>query len=157
MNAFVGFRSPDKDARPSMPEKRSFLAGRPHPVSHPARNKNCWHKYARHFLQTRVSLSHGKRKNCCYHRRKQRSGQGDGNGFRAFGPYRYWMRPVPAGNPGPAEHIGRSSFIIDTEMLRGCFGGSASNYPSPEKWAATAVPFLLKLGPSDNGHPLTAP
>lgn len=47
--------------------------------------------------------------------------------------------------------------IIDTPMLRSCFGGSAANYPSPEKWAETAVPFLLRLGPRDNGKPLTAP
>jgi NAD(P)-dependent dehydrogenase (short-subunit alcohol dehydrogenase family) len=47
--------------------------------------------------------------------------------------------------------------IIDTDMLRSCFGGSASGYPSAEEWAAVAVPFLLKLGPSDNGNPLTVP
>ncbi len=47
--------------------------------------------------------------------------------------------------------------IIDTAMLRSCFGGSASNYPSPEEWARRAVPFLLQLGPRDNGQPLTAP
>jgi NAD(P)-dependent dehydrogenase (short-subunit alcohol dehydrogenase family) len=47
--------------------------------------------------------------------------------------------------------------IINTEMLRSCFGGSASSYPSPERWAKTAVPFLLKLGPEDNGKQLTTP
>lgn len=47
--------------------------------------------------------------------------------------------------------------IINTDMLRSCFGGSASSYPSPERWAKTAVPFLLKLGPKDNGKQLTAP
>jgi NAD(P)-dependent dehydrogenase (short-subunit alcohol dehydrogenase family) len=47
--------------------------------------------------------------------------------------------------------------IINTDMLRGCFGGSASSYPSPEEWARIAVPFLLKLGPDDNGKPLTVP
>lgn len=47
--------------------------------------------------------------------------------------------------------------IINTDMLRSCFGGSASNYPSPEEWAKTAVPFLLKLGPDDNGKQLTVP
>lgn len=45
--------------------------------------------------------------------------------------------------------------IIDTDMLRSCFGGSASSYPSPQQWAKRAVPFLLKLGPKDNGQPLT--
>jgi len=47
--------------------------------------------------------------------------------------------------------------IINTDMLRSCFGGSASSYPTPEEWAKIAVPFLLKLGPSDNGKPLTIP
>jgi len=45
--------------------------------------------------------------------------------------------------------------IIDTEMLRSCFGGSASSYPGPQQWAKRAVPFLLKLSPRDNGQPLT--
>lgn len=47
--------------------------------------------------------------------------------------------------------------IVNTDMLRSCFGGSASNYPSPEEWAKIAVPFLLKLGPNDNGKQLTVP
>lgn len=47
--------------------------------------------------------------------------------------------------------------IIDTEMLRSCFGGNASDYPSPEEWASLAVPFLENLGPDDNGKALTCP
>ncbi len=47
--------------------------------------------------------------------------------------------------------------IINTEMLQSCFGGSASGYASPSEWAKTAVPFLLKIGPRDNGQQLTAP
>lgn len=47
--------------------------------------------------------------------------------------------------------------IIDTDMLRSCFGDSARNYPSAQAWAAQAVPFLLSLSPADNGRPLTAP
>ena len=54
------------------------------------------------------------------------------------------MAAVPL-NPG----------IINTDMLQSCFGGNASSYPSPEEWAEAAVPFLLKLGPKDNGRPLT--
>jgi NAD(P)-dependent dehydrogenase (short-subunit alcohol dehydrogenase family) len=45
--------------------------------------------------------------------------------------------------------------IIDTEMLRSTFGDHAADYPSAEKWAETAAPFLLGLGPKDNGKPLT--
>jgi NAD(P)-dependent dehydrogenase (short-subunit alcohol dehydrogenase family) len=56
------------------------------------------------------------------------------------------MAAVPL-NPG----------IIDTDMLRSCFGGSASGYPTAEEWAKIAVPFLLKLGALDNGRPLTVP
>ena len=56
------------------------------------------------------------------------------------------MAAVPL-NPG----------IIDTEMLRSCFGGSASSYPSAAQWAKRAVPFLLNIGAKDNGRQLTAP
>lgn len=47
--------------------------------------------------------------------------------------------------------------IINTDMLRSAFGGSASSYPSAEEWAKSAVPFLLKLGPKNNGKQMTAP
>jgi NAD(P)-dependent dehydrogenase (short-subunit alcohol dehydrogenase family) len=60
---------------------------------------------------------------------------------------------LPAGLAAVALNPG----IINTEMLRSCFGGSASSYPPPERWAKTAVPFLLKLEPDDNGKRLTAP
>jgi NAD(P)-dependent dehydrogenase (short-subunit alcohol dehydrogenase family) len=47
--------------------------------------------------------------------------------------------------------------VIDTDMLRSCFGESAGQHPSPAEWAERAVPFLLALGPKDNGRPLSAP
>jgi hypothetical protein len=47
--------------------------------------------------------------------------------------------------------------VINTEMLRSCFGGSAESFPTPDQWAKSAVPFLLKLGAKDNGRSLTAP
>ena len=48
--------------------------------------------------------------------------------------------------------------IINTEMLQDCFGKeSASHYPDAVQWAKSAVPFLLKIGPKDNSHPLTVP
>lgn len=43
--------------------------------------------------------------------------------------------------------------IIDTDMLRRSFGEAADAYESPTEWAARAVPFLLKLGPKQNGKP----
>lgn len=56
------------------------------------------------------------------------------------------MAAVPL-NPG----------IIDTEMLRRCFGENAASYPDAAAWAKRAVPFLLKIGPRHNGQPLTVP
>ena len=47
--------------------------------------------------------------------------------------------------------------IIDTDMLRSCFGEAAAGYAGPEDWARRAVPFLLALGPRDNGQPLSVP
>lgn len=47
--------------------------------------------------------------------------------------------------------------IIDTDMLRSTFGGDAGHYPDAQRWARKAVPFLIGLGPKDNGKPLTAP
>lgn len=45
--------------------------------------------------------------------------------------------------------------IIDTDMLRSCFGGTASRYPSPQKWVEKAVPFILSLNSRDSGKQLT--
>ncbi len=45
--------------------------------------------------------------------------------------------------------------VINTDMLQSCFGAAASAYPSPEQWAERAVPFLLGLGPKNNGDSLT--
>lgn len=47
--------------------------------------------------------------------------------------------------------------VIDTEMLRSTFGASAGNYLSPDRWADSAVPYLLALGPKQNGSSVTAP
>ena len=64
-----------------------------------------------------------------------------------------FAQELPSGMAAVALNPG----IINTEMLQSCFGGSASGYPSPAQWAASAVPFLLNLGPRDNGKQLTAP
>ena len=45
--------------------------------------------------------------------------------------------------------------IIDTDLLRSCYGGTASRYPSPAKWVEKAVPFILSLNSRDNGKPMT--
>ena len=51
------------------------------------------------------------------------------------------MAAVPL-NPG----------IIDTDMLRICFSEGAASYPKADAWAATAAPYILGLGPRDNGR-----
>ena len=56
------------------------------------------------------------------------------------------MAAVPL-NPG----------VIDTDMLRSCFGESAGSYLGPTQWAQEAVPFILSLGPEHNGRQLTVP
>jgi NAD(P)-dependent dehydrogenase (short-subunit alcohol dehydrogenase family) len=47
--------------------------------------------------------------------------------------------------------------IIDTDMLRSCFGTEAEHYPSAVEWAKRAAPFILKLGRGDNGKSLSVP
>ncbi|MBY0514938.1 MAG: SDR family oxidoreductase [Gemmataceae bacterium] len=54
------------------------------------------------------------------------------------------MAAVPL-NPG----------VIDTDMLRQAWADGASAYPRADEWARKAAPFLLGLGPKDNGRPLT--
>jgi len=47
--------------------------------------------------------------------------------------------------------------IINTDMLRSCFGNAAVHYPNAKRWAEAAVPFILRLDASDNGQALTVP
>ncbi|HEY8995558.1 MAG TPA: SDR family NAD(P)-dependent oxidoreductase [Lacunisphaera sp.] len=42
--------------------------------------------------------------------------------------------------------------VIDTEMLRQCWADDAASYPKADAWAKTAAPFILGLGPKDNGR-----
>jgi len=51
------------------------------------------------------------------------------------------MAAVPL-NPG----------IINTDMLQQCWGGDADQYPKAEAWAKKAGPYILSLGPKDNGR-----
>ncbi len=45
--------------------------------------------------------------------------------------------------------------VINTEMLRQCWGDGAEHFPTPEAWAYRAVPFLRKLSARDNGRSLS--
>jgi len=47
--------------------------------------------------------------------------------------------------------------IIATDMLRSTFGESAGDFPDATAWSKRAVPYYIKLGPKDNGRPLTVP
>jgi NAD(P)-dependent dehydrogenase (short-subunit alcohol dehydrogenase family) len=47
--------------------------------------------------------------------------------------------------------------VIDTDMLRSCFGHEAASYPGPADWARAAAPYILGLGPEHNGQSLTVP
>ncbi len=60
---------------------------------------------------------------------------------------------LPAGMAAVALNPG----IIDTDMLRSCFGDDAENYPAPDQWAQKAVPFLLQISAKDNGRSLDVP
>ena len=47
--------------------------------------------------------------------------------------------------------------VVNTEMLQSCFGGGADTARKPDAFAQVAAPFLLALGPKDNGQSLTVP
>ena len=47
--------------------------------------------------------------------------------------------------------------VVNTEMLQCCFGGGADSARKPDAFAKVATPFLLALGPKDNGQSLTVP
>lgn len=51
------------------------------------------------------------------------------------------MAAVPL-NPG----------VIDTDMLRQAWSDGAAAYAKADAWAKIAAPFILKLGPKDNGR-----
>ncbi len=54
------------------------------------------------------------------------------------------MAAVPL-NPG----------VIDTDMLRQAWSDGAASYPKADAWAKVAAPFILKLGPMENGRPVS--
>jgi NAD(P)-dependent dehydrogenase (short-subunit alcohol dehydrogenase family) len=71
--------------------------------------------------------------------------------FAVEGMTRALAQELPSGmaaiplNPG----------VINTDMLRSAWGDEAGGYPSADEWAKRAAPFLLNLGPKDNGKPLS--
>lgn len=45
--------------------------------------------------------------------------------------------------------------IVDTDMLRSCFGEEAGNYESPSIWSRKAADCLIGLDPGQNGETVT--
>lgn len=45
--------------------------------------------------------------------------------------------------------------VIDTEMLRLCWGDDAGHHGKADAWAKVAAPFFLQLGAKDNGESLS--
>ncbi len=58
--------------------------------------------------------------------------------------------------PGLAA-IPLSPGIIHTEMLDEAFGEAASQHWTPETWIEVAAPFILELGPKQNGQSIRIP
>jgi NAD(P)-dependent dehydrogenase (short-subunit alcohol dehydrogenase family) len=54
--------------------------------------------------------------------------------------------------PGGMAAVPLNPGVVDTDMLRTCFSGGASSYAKPQEWAERAAPFILALGPADNGR-----
>ena len=47
--------------------------------------------------------------------------------------------------------------VIQTDMLKTHYGERAKEYPTPEEWVQRAGPYLLSLGPEQNGESLRLP
>jgi NAD(P)-dependent dehydrogenase (short-subunit alcohol dehydrogenase family) len=47
--------------------------------------------------------------------------------------------------------------VINTDMLQKCLGAEAGGHLQAQEWAERAAPFILSLGPKDNGHSLSVP
>lgn len=60
--------------------------------------------------------------------------------------------------PARVATVALNPGIINTEMLQSCFDHeSAASYPTSAEWAQAAGPYLLSIGPKENGLPLTVP
>jgi len=51
--------------------------------------------------------------------------------------------------------VALSPGVVDTDMLRACLPDTAASCDGPGAWSTRAAPFLLGLGPRDNGGSLT--
>lgn len=60
---------------------------------------------------------------------------------------------LPAGMAAVAVSPG----MVNTDMLRQCWGESAADHEAPEVWSRRAAGFLLGLGPEDSGRSVAVP
>ena len=66
-------------------------------------------------------------------------------------------KAMAAALPSGMACVPLSPGVVNTEMLQSCFGGGADSARKPDAFAQVAAPFLLALGPKDNGQSLTVP
>ena len=59
--------------------------------------------------------------------------------------------------PAGMAAVPLSPGVIDTDMLRQAWSDGAESCQKPKEWAEVAAPFILQLGPKDNGKSLTVP
>ena len=59
--------------------------------------------------------------------------------------------------PAGMACVALSPGVINTDMLRKSWGDNALAHIDPATWAKTAVPYILNLGPKDNGASLRCP
>ena len=58
--------------------------------------------------------------------------------------------------PSNLSTVALNPGVIDTEMLRSCFGDAAGSHEKPRDWAKHAVDCLENLSKSDNGNTVIA-
>ena len=59
--------------------------------------------------------------------------------------------------PSGMAAVPLSPGVIDTDMLRSCWGDDAGVYREPADWARQAAPYMLSLSAKHNGQSLTTP
>jgi NAD(P)-dependent dehydrogenase (short-subunit alcohol dehydrogenase family) len=73
--------------------------------------------------------------------------------FAVEGLTKSLAKELPSGMTAVAFNPG----VIDTDMLRQCWGDEAADHEKPKEWAARAAPFLLRLSAKDNGNSVSLP
>ena len=85
-------------------------------------------------------------------------------GFALIGPYCTTKHAVEGFTKSLAEELpeGMASIpfqpgVVQTDMLRSHYGERAADYPTPDRWARVAAPYLLKLSSRESGQSLRLP